>query len=61
MNKEIQEKKRLLLVNSQNQPPEVQAEIDQLKMTNTNEMGVIILKCFYTKMILKTVLIDCKT
>ena len=36
MNKEIEEKKRLLLVNSKNQLPEMQAEIDQLKMTNTN-------------------------
>ena len=36
MIKEIEEKKRLLLVNSQNQLREMQAEIDQLKMSNTN-------------------------
>ena len=35
MIKEIEEKKRLLLVNPQNQLHEMQAEIDQLKMTNT--------------------------
>ena len=36
MIKQIEEKKRLLLVNSQNQLREMQAEIVQLKMTNTN-------------------------
>ena len=36
MIKEIEEKKRLLLVNSQNQLREMQAEIDQLKMSYTN-------------------------
>ena len=34
MIKEIEKKKRVLLVNSQNQLPEMQAEIDQLKMTS---------------------------
>ena len=34
MIKEIEEKKRVLLVNSQNQLLEIQAEIDQLKMTS---------------------------
>ena len=33
---EIEEKKRLLLVNSQSQLRDMQAEIDQLKMTNTS-------------------------
>ena len=36
MIKEIEEKKILLLFNSQNQLREMQAEIDQLKMSNTN-------------------------
>ena len=36
MIKEIEGKKRLLLVNLQNQLHEMQSEIDQLKMTNTN-------------------------
>ena len=36
MIKEIDGKKRLLLVNSQNQLREMQSEIDQLKMKNTN-------------------------
>ena len=36
MIKEIEEKKRLLLVNSQNQLRDMQAEIDRVKMTNTN-------------------------
>ena len=35
MIKENEEKKRLLLVNFQNQLREMQAEIDQQKMTNT--------------------------
>ena len=35
MIKEIEEKKRLL-VNSQNQLRDMQAEIDRVKMTNTN-------------------------
>ena len=35
MIKEIEEK-RLLLVNSQNQLRDMQAEIDRVKMTNTN-------------------------
>ena len=34
MIKEIEEKKRVLLVNFQNQLLEMQAEIDQLKMTS---------------------------
>ena len=36
MIKEIEDKKRLLLANSQNQLHEVQGEIDQLKTTNTS-------------------------
>ena len=36
MIKEIEEKRRLLVVNSQNRLHKMQAEIDQLKMTNTN-------------------------
>ena len=36
MIKDIEERKILLLVNSQNQLREMQAEIDQLNMTNAN-------------------------
>ena len=36
MVKEIEEKQKLLLVNSQNQLRDMQAETDRVKMTNTN-------------------------